>query len=53
MVENLLYWYNKIHKLNFVALRYFNAAGASLDGNFGETHEPETHIIHGINGAWF
>lgn len=31
--------------LNFVSLRYFNAAGASLDGAMGESHRPETHII--------
>lgn len=31
--------------VNFVSLRYFNAAGASLDGLSGESHDPETHII--------
>ena len=31
--------------LGFVALRYFNAAGASLDGMLGEAHDPETHLI--------
>lgn len=31
--------------LNFVSLRYFNAAGASLEGTMGEDHKPETHII--------
>jgi UDP-glucose 4-epimerase len=31
--------------LNFVSLRYFNAAGATLDGALGEAHSPETHII--------
>lgn len=31
--------------LSFVSLRYFNAAGASLDGSMGENHIPETHII--------
>ena len=38
--------------VNFVALRYFNAAGASLDGSMGESHRPETHIIPlAINAA--
>lgn len=31
--------------LGFAALRYFNAAGASLEGDIGEDHEPETHLI--------
>jgi UDP-glucose 4-epimerase len=31
--------------LGFASLRYFNAAGASLDGSLGENHNPETHII--------
>ncbi|MEM4230359.1 MAG: UDP-glucose 4-epimerase GalE [Candidatus Pacearchaeota archaeon] len=45
MVEKILSWYNKIYGLNFVSLRYFNAAGATFDGSMGEDHEPESHII--------
>ncbi len=45
MVENILKWYQKIHGVQFAALRYFNASGASLDGSMGENHTPETHII--------
>lgn len=45
MVEKILSWYNKIHNLNYVVLRYFNAAGAALDGSNGEHHDPETHLI--------
>lgn len=45
MVEKMLSWYNKLFGLNFVSLRYFNAAGASLNGEMGETHKNETHII--------
>lgn len=45
MTENLLRWYNALHGINFVALRYFNACGAELDGSMGERHIPETHII--------
>lgn len=33
------------HGLRFVALRYFNAAGADLEGELGEHHDPETHLI--------
>lgn len=45
MVEKILEWYGKTKGLNFAALRYFNAAGASLDASMGENHSPETHII--------
>jgi UDP-glucose 4-epimerase len=41
--EKILRWYDEIHGLKFVSLRYFNAAGAS--GNFGEDHRLETHLI--------
>jgi len=43
MFERILHWYWCAYKLNFIALRYFNAAGAS--GCFGEDHNPETHLI--------
>jgi UDP-glucose 4-epimerase len=45
MVEKAMIWYQKTHDLNSVALRYFNASGASLDGTLGENHNPESHII--------
>lgn len=45
MVEQILFWYQKIYGISFAALRYFNASGAALDGSKGENHEPETHII--------
>lgn len=48
MVEKILSWYNKTKGLSFAALRYFNAAGAALDGSIGEQHEPETHIIPNV-----
>ena len=44
--ERILRWYDEIHGLRFVALRYFNAAGASE--NFGEDHRIETHLIPNI-----
>ena len=45
MVEKILSWYGKIYGLNFVSLRYFNASGASADGQMGEHHSPESHLI--------
>ena len=44
--ERILHWYSEIHGLRFVALRYFNAAGASV--NFGEEHRCETHLIPNV-----
>jgi UDP-glucose 4-epimerase len=51
MVEKLMSWYRKTHGLNSVALRYFNASGASIDGKSGENHTPESHIIPCIVNA--
>lgn len=45
VVERLLQSAAKAHGLDAVALRYFNAAGASPDGEIGENHTPETHLI--------
>jgi UDP-arabinose 4-epimerase len=45
MVEQMLRWMSVAHPLRFVALRYFNAAGADPDGELGEQHDPETHLI--------
>ena len=44
--EKILRWYDEIHGLRCVALRYFNAAGASE--NFGEEHRIETHLIPNV-----
>ena len=41
--ERAMYWYERAYGLKYVALRYFNAAGASE--NCGEDHDPESHII--------
>src|SRR5215212_2161577 len=46
MFERVLRWYNAVHGLKFVALRYFNAAGAS--SRFGEHHRLETHLIPNV-----
>lgn len=45
MVERIFKDYQKAYGLNFEVLRYFNAAGADPDGEIGESHDPETHII--------
>jgi len=44
--EKILRWFDEIHGLRFVSLRYFNAAGAS--GKFGEDHSPETHLVPNV-----
>lgn len=51
VVERMLPWYALIYGIGSVALRYFNAAGASLDGMMGEAHRNETHIIPNIINA--
>lgn len=44
-VEGILKDYGKAYGLRFAALRYFNAAGADPEGELGESHCPETHLI--------
>jgi len=44
--EQILKWYDRLHDLKFVALRYFNAAGAGT--KYGEDHRIETHLIPNI-----
>ena len=46
MFEKILQWYQQLHGLEFVALRYFNAAGATEQ--FGEHHRIETHLIPNV-----
>ncbi|MGZ5467651.1 MAG: UDP-glucose 4-epimerase GalE [Candidatus Aminicenantales bacterium] len=48
MVEDILRDYERAHGLRSISLRYFNAAGAALDGTAGECHDPETHLIPNI-----
>jgi UDP-arabinose 4-epimerase len=57
-VEKILHWYERAHGIRHMNLRYFNAAGADPDGEIGEDHDPETHLIplviataQGINPA--
>jgi UDP-arabinose 4-epimerase len=44
-IERALRWYDVAHAIRSVSLRYFNAAGADPDGEIGEDHDPETHLI--------
>ena len=46
MFEKVLKWYHEIYKLDFIAFRYFNAAGASE--KFGEHHRIESHLIPNV-----
>ncbi|MGL4390244.1 MAG: UDP-glucose 4-epimerase GalE [Carnobacterium maltaromaticum] len=45
MMEKMLKWCDKAYGMRFVALRYFNVAGAKLDGTIGEDHNPESHLL--------
>lgn len=44
-VEKMLFWCAQAHPFNYVALRYFNAAGAHPSAEMGEAHQPESHLI--------
>ncbi len=45
MIEDMLHWFDKAYDFKSVSIRYFNAAGAALDGSIGEAHPNESHII--------
>ncbi|MGB8952982.1 MAG: UDP-glucose 4-epimerase GalE [Candidatus Aminicenantales bacterium] len=47
-VEKILEEYDRAYGLKFISLRYFNASGADPEGQMGETHNPETHLIPNI-----
>ena len=51
MVEKILFWYARAYGLRYTSLRYFNAAGADPDGELGEMHEPEPHLIPRVIAA--
>jgi UDP-glucose 4-epimerase len=48
MMERILEDYDSAYGLKFISLRYFNAAGAALDGSIGEAHPEESHLIPNI-----
>jgi len=43
--ERALRWFRETYGIESLSLRYFNAAGADVDGDIGEDHDPETHLI--------
>lgn len=45
MMEKMMKWCDEAHGLRYVALRYFNVAGAKANASIGEDHDPETHLI--------
>ena len=45
MMEKIMRWADDAYGIKFVALRYFNVAGAKPDGSIGEDHHPETHLL--------
>ncbi|MFC6180386.1 UDP-glucose 4-epimerase GalE [Lactiplantibacillus daowaiensis] len=45
MMEQIMHWADVAYGVKFVALRYFNVAGAKPDGSIGEDHGPETHLV--------
>lgn len=44
-MEKIMHWSDVAYGIKFVALRYFNVAGAKADGSIGEDHHPETHLV--------
>lgn len=47
-MEKMIKWVGKAHNIRYVALRYFNACGAHENGEIGENHNPETHLIPNV-----
>ncbi|AHI56901.1 UDP-glucose 4-epimerase GalE [Listeria ivanovii] len=45
MMEKMMKWCDKAYGMRYVALRYFNVAGAKSDGSIGEDHQPESHLV--------
>ncbi|CAH8708679.1 UDP-glucose 4-epimerase GalE [Paenibacillus thiaminolyticus] len=44
-MERMMRWFDEVHGIRYVSLRYFNAAGAHESGRIGEDHQPETHLV--------
>lgn len=45
MMEKMMRWCDNAYGMRYVALRYFNVAGAKSDASIGEDHDPETHLV--------
>jgi UDP-glucose-4-epimerase GalE len=48
VIEKILADYGRAYGMRSISLRYFNAAGADPDGELGEMHEPETHLVPNV-----
>ncbi len=48
IIEDILSACDQAHSMRSISLRYFNAAGADPDGDIGENHQPETHLIPNV-----
>lgn len=48
IIENILHDFESVFGMKYAALRYFNAAGCDLDGEIGESHKPEPHLIPNV-----
>ncbi|WP_054955531.1 UDP-glucose 4-epimerase GalE [Paenibacillus dakarensis] len=44
-MERMMSWFDQVLGINYVSLRYFNAAGSHASGKIGEDHRPESHLI--------
>lgn len=44
-MEKMMNWFDVAHGIQYISLRYFNAAGAHQSGRIGEDHRPETHLV--------
>lgn len=45
IMEKMMKWCDKAYGMKYVALRYFNVAGAKADSSIGEDHQPESHLV--------
>ena len=45
IMEKMMKWCDNAYGMRYVALRYFNVAGAKADASIGEDHDPETHLV--------
>lgn len=52
MAEEVIQWFNKLKKINYVILRYFNVCGASVDGTIGDSKKPSSLLVqNAVRGA--
>lgn len=52
MSERIIDWYNKVHGINYIFLRYFNVCGATDDGSIGDSKNPSFHVMqNAVRGA--